>query len=165
MPPSVSCCAVFELPNQLFAHAQGRVSPGGFIVATLPSFALSVSATHAEIGAAVVEALSAYTEALPNPFANRELARLHEIAVLKPIRLRSWSSIQRKAKLCHVERTATHIRVVPTRNAGWRGPERGFHELPEAAVVLAAEVTASELGAAVRSALSASTLPVPRPAA
>jgi hypothetical protein len=155
---------VFEMLNGLFVHAQGRAGSGATLIARPPSFALPGSATEAEIGATVFQALAAYSEALADPleFANSPASI---IALLKPIGLRSWNSLERKAKLCHVEHSSTRTRIVPTRNAGWRGRERGFNELPEAAVVLPAEITVADLGAGVRLALSTCTLPAPRPAA
>jgi hypothetical protein len=54
---------------------------------------------------------------------------------------------------------AAGLRVEPSRNGGYRGPDRGFHFAPELAERLERSAQPAVLGASVRRALSLSTLP------
>lgn len=63
--------------------------------------------------------------------------------------VKSEAAFQRGASLVSVVKSAGRISVIPTRNGGAVDPGRGFSEHPSAALLLAIDAPADELGRAV----------------
>ena len=161
-PPSletaeVAFVSVFEQPTQYFLHTSQYGREIG-LQAARPSLALPLDTPDAKLGEAVLYLMTECRRDAQPP-ASRDHLRKETLALYKPARVRSWAALQRTAKLVHVWLGGEGLRVEPTRNAGYRGPDRGFHYLPEQAERLERWPQPATLGASVRRALSASTLP------
>ena len=149
--------SVFEQPTQYFLHAS-QYGPEIGLRASRPSLALPLETSDAKLGEAVLY-LIAECRRDASPPASPDDLRKETLALYKPARVRSWAALQRAAKLIHVWLGAEGLRVEPTRNGGYRGPDRGFHHLPEHAERLERSPQPAVLGASVRRALSVSTPP------
>jgi hypothetical protein len=159
-PPSQEAtgfASVFEQPTQYFLHSS-QCGPETGLRASGPSLALPLDTPDAKLGEAVLYLLSECRRDAPPP-ASPDRLRKETLALYKPARVRSWAALQRTAKLVHVWVDADGLRVEPTRNGGNRGPGRGFHDLTKQAERLGRSPPPAELGASVRHALLASTLP------
>lgn len=157
-PMQIGLVSVFEQPTQYFLHSS-QFGPGTALRASGPSLALALDTPDAKLGEAVLYLMAeCRRDATPEDFS-RDQSREEDVALLKPARVRSWAALQRTAKLVHVWLGADGLRAEPTRNGGNRGPDRGFHWLTKQAERVGPSPEPAVLGAAVRHALSASTLP------
>jgi hypothetical protein len=109
------------------------------------------SAPPAELGAAVRVALQESRQGVPHPTDWKKFVP----PVIEVAGVRSWAALQRSAAKCHIEAGTDGVKVVPLRNGGTRGDDRGYHSLGDLAVKLPATATDEELGAAVLAALAA----------
>jgi CDI immunity protein len=123
----------------------------GFTMASLPVERLSSEADETTIGAAALRVLAACPVGVQAPARDEYAERL--APVWRAAGVRSWQALARNAVLCQVHEGPGRITVVPTRHGGMRGPDRGFHDLPEQAIEVQGNATALELGAAMREAL------------
>lgn len=149
--------SVFEQPTQYFLHSS-QCGPATGLRASGPSLALPLDTPDAKLGEAVLYLMTECRRDAAPP-ASPDQSRKEALALLKPARVRSWAALQRTARLAHVWVGADGLRVEPTRNGGNRGPDRGFHWLTEQAERLGRSPPPAVLGASVRHALLASTLP------
>jgi hypothetical protein len=149
--------SVFEQPTQYFLHPFQRAAGGPWRAAS-PSLALPLDAPDSRIGESVLYLL---TECRQDVMTLVDRPRDETLALLKPARVRSWMTLQRKARLVHVTARSNGVRVEPTRNGGNRGDDKGFHSLVEQAEILERAPDPAALGAAVRRAFRASTPPAP----
>ena len=123
----------------------------GFTLASLPVERLSSPADEATIGAAVLRVLAGCPVSVQAPSRDEYTERL--APVWRAAGVRSWQALARNAVLCQIREREGTITLLPTRHGGMRGPDRGFHELPEQALKVQTNATALELGAAIREAL------------
>jgi len=79
-------------------------------------------------------------------------------AVLQPIlngaKVKSWNALQISAKMVGIELLDAELRIVPSRNGGTSGDDKGYHSLPETAIVLTTGCSDEELGLALSQALA-----------
>jgi hypothetical protein len=137
---------VFVRKDDFLVDPNVRTVTGLWLIAD-PVVQLPRAASTAELGAAVRSALAASRQDIPHPHDRREFPS----SLLRVAGVRSWNALQRSAARCQVETNATAIRVLPSRNGGTRGDDRGYHSLEELAVTLPAAGSDEELGAAVMS--------------
>jgi hypothetical protein len=78
-------------------------------------------------------------------------------AVLQPLlngaKIKSWNAMQKSAKMVGIEMSDDELRVVPSRNGGTSGNDKGYHSLTETAIVLPPGCSDEELGSALSQAL------------
>jgi hypothetical protein len=103
----------------------------------------------AEVGEAVLTALSTYVDGAPHPTEWKGIGK----PFLAATGYRSYKSLHSRAKMVHVDVDGDLTRLVPTLNGGSTGPDRGFTELPDKAVALRTGAPAETLGEAVIRAL------------
>ena len=150
----IAMISVYQLPTQYFLYP---LHGGNTEIwrAGPPSLAMPLETSEAKLGEAVSYLLTESRPGVPSP----ELSREASLALLKPARVRSWTTLQRKAKLVHISATEREIRVAPTRNGGNRGDDKGFHFLGDRAELLERNPAHDALGASVRRAFGFSTPP------
>jgi hypothetical protein len=85
--------------------------------------------THARLPTqmvqAVQEALRCSMEGIPHPTEWKSVG----VSVLEVAGVRSWSALANASRRCEIENHADGMTIVPTRNGGLTGDDRGFHEL------------------------------------
>jgi len=136
--------AVYRLRDRVFMHPWQRTTLG-LGIASEPYVSLPLDAGDAELGAAVLNALSLSRGTLPHPESPRGL----QAARLKAAGVRSEKAFQSDALSLTVELLDRTIRIVPSRNGGTSGESKGFHGLPDRSVSLPFDAGARELGAAI----------------
>jgi hypothetical protein len=146
--------AVFarEADFLLEPHCQATT---GIWLSAGPALRLPRGASPAELGAAIRACLNESRRGVPHPQDWRKVVP----PVLQLAGVRSWAALQRSAAMCRVEAGPELLRVVPHRNGGTRGNERGYHPLEDQAVTLAPSATDEELGSAVLASIDLSARP------
>lgn len=135
-------------------HPQAH-TPSGFWIAALPAMLLPPD-THADdLGSAVLAALKS-SELMAKQPTPADIAKTVK-DVVRVAGCRSWAALQSNSLLCLLSLRASGIEVMPTRNAGLYGHDKGFHELPGAAIALPGNVSRGDLGATVVEAFKACT--------
>jgi hypothetical protein len=149
--------SVYQQSTQYFLHPFSRAPTSPWRAAS-PTLALPLDTPDTALGEAVLYLL---TECRQDVVALVEWQRPRQetLALLKPARVRSWMTLQRKAKLVGVTVENGRLRVVPTRNGGNRGDDRGFHDLVDQGEVFQTTPGPAVIGEAVRRAFLLSTPP------
>ncbi|HCU54553.1 MAG TPA: hypothetical protein DIC36_09860 [Gammaproteobacteria bacterium] len=81
--------------------------------------------------------------------ADQEEARELRKVFLKEAGFKSWKALQQDARYCQINENGKHLQLIPSRNGGWSGPDRGFRWLEDAKVTVAVSVTDAGLGRAL----------------
>jgi hypothetical protein len=148
--PPGQFASVYRIDDRLIVHSMDRAKSGvwigGEFVVALPSVGAGT-----ELGAAVRKALVEARQNVPHPSDWRDAGRV----VLDASGKKTWRALQKAAVLVEVRRDLSTIRVVPTRNGGTAGDDRGFHELTDRELVLRLEASSNEIAEAVLAALEA----------
>jgi hypothetical protein len=118
-------------------HSQHRTTAGVW-VASAPAFRVHREELATVLVKTVRVAVSSSEDGIPHPSEWKGVGA----PVLEVARVRSWTALQRASCLCGVEATEEGLIVVPTRNGGVTGGDRGFHHLRN----LAIRVTDSDSG-------------------
>ena len=75
-------------------------------------------------------------------------------AMLQPLlacaRIRSWNAFQKSAMMCLIEETETELRIIPNKNGGTKGPDKGFDLLLGKSIIIGPSCSAEELGSALK---------------
>ena len=146
--------AVYGRRKDFVVHAY-HMTEAGFWLAGLPAIQVSTDATATELSAIIRDVLGASGATVPAPRHDDSPRRLKP--VLQALGAKSWSEIERNSRLCHVgQEKPGEIRIVPTRNGGGRGPDRGFHDLNSLAFSIPADAFDEVLSAGVRRGLELS---------
>lgn len=146
--------AVYGRRKDLVVHAYHMTDAGSWL-AGLPAIQVSVDATATELSNMIREVLLASGTTVPAPKRNDYPRRLKP--VLQAVGAKTWSEIERNSRLCHVSQEKPgEIHIVPTRNGGGRGPDRGFHDLNSLAFTIPADAFDEVLSAGVRRGLELS---------
>ncbi|MFQ3593046.1 MAG: hypothetical protein SNJ82_07635, partial [Gemmataceae bacterium] len=74
--------------------------------------------------------------------------------LLNVAKIKSWNALQKSAKMIGVEMSDAELRIVPSRNGGTSGNDKGYHSLPEKAIILASACSNDELGSALEQAMA-----------
>jgi len=141
--------SVYQRGEHYFVHANARTVAGPWL-ASEPAVLLAIDSTSQELGEAVLSALKPGALAVTAPLSGDY--RATHAPLLAVAKVRSWSALQRRARLCEVWHRGVEVVVEPTRNGGTGGENRGYHPLPEHAIKLGSRCSEAELGVAVRSA-------------
>jgi len=146
--------AVYGRRNDLVIHAW-HIADAGFWLAGLPAIQVSADATATELSGIIRDVLARSGTPVRTPGPDDYPRRLK--AVLDAVGAKSWSEIERNSRLCFVgQEKPAELRIVPTRNAGGRGPGRGFHDLDSLAFTIPADAFDEVLAAGVRRGLELS---------
>jgi hypothetical protein len=146
--------AVYGRRKDLVIYAW-HMTTDGFWLAGLPAIQLSADATATELSGIIRDVLSRSGTTVPTPRRNDYPQRLKP--VLDAVGARTWSEIERNSRLCTVtQEKPGELRIIPTRNGGGRGPDRGFHDLNSLAFTIPADAFDEVLAAGVRRGLELS---------
>jgi len=146
--------AVYGRRKDLVVHAY-HMTDSGFWLAGLPAIQVSTDATPTELSNIIRDVLRASGTTVPAPKRADYPRRLKP--VLQSVGAKSWQEIERNSRLCHVgQEKPGEIRIVPTRNGGGRGADKGFHDLDSIAFTIPADAFDEVLSAGVRRGLELS---------
>lgn len=146
--------AVYGRRKDLVIHAY-HMTDAGFWLAGLPAIQVSVDATATELSNIIRDVLRASGTTVPAPKRDDFPRRLKP--VLQAVGAKTWSAIERNSRLCTVgQEKSGEFLIVPTRNGGGRGPDRGFHDLKSLAFTIPADAFDEVLSAGVRRGLELS---------
>ena len=120
--------AVYFRKHDLIVHSRHRTTTGA-LIAGAPAFRIMREEMETALVGAVREALRQSKEGVehPTPAVLKEIGA----AVLEAARERTWAALERTSLMCYVVTRDDGLSIVPTRNGGTMGSDRGFHELPE----------------------------------
>jgi len=146
--------AVYARRKDLVIYAWHKTD-AGFWMAGLPAIQLSADATATELSGIIRDVLARSGTTVPTPRRDDYPRRLKP--VLDAVGAKSWSEIERNSRLCTVSQDKpSEIRIMPSRNGGGRGPDRGFHDLHSLAFTIPADAFDEVLAAGVRRGLDLS---------
>ena len=131
----------------ILLHAEA-LSTDGVQLAVPPVQTLPPGSPNAEVGTALFAMLDAHQRNYPHP---RDWKTFSE-SFFKAAGLKSWGALHARSRCCTIERTSIVLRIVPTRNGGAAGDDRGFHALDDLTLELPSTSTPATLGAALISA-------------
>ena len=120
----------------------------GLGISSEPVFRLSRGSISG-VGDAVLAALEAFREGLPQP----DFARGEDAAFLRAAGFRSWRTLESGSVSCWFDDDGSHITFEPLRYGGTRGARKGFQPFGAEPVVLASGASATEVGTAALLAL------------
>jgi hypothetical protein len=136
---------LYQRGGVLYLHSSSKTSAGVWI-AVAPY--LSITSDDVEAKKEAVESvLSASKTDVPHP---KEWAGVFE-PMLKAANVKSWSTFQKNAKCIELSSDGVKLRLVPNVNLG---SKEGFKAKEDEAVEVAHLASASEVAAAVETALS-----------
>lgn len=146
---AVRIAAMYARQNDFVIQPQSRTTAGVWI-GVEPVRVMSSETDMATVARHIRFALAASQEAVAHPSDWK--------AVLRPLldgaQVRSWNALQRSAKLVEIETSDAGIRVLSTRNGGASGGDKGFHSLPETAILLGIGCSDDDLGSALSQAMA-----------
>jgi len=141
--------ALYDLGICLFVHAYA-LTEAGFWIASEPAARLRSESSDEDVGRALQGVLSRDLPLRPTP-SRRDYLDIGD-PVLKSAGLSSWTELQRRARMCDLERSSDKVRLIPMRNERRDGVRAFYHN--EERSVEADHSDAKMLGAAARSALA-----------
>jgi hypothetical protein len=118
--------AVYFRKHDVIVHSLNRTTTGASI-AGAPAFRIKREELATALVGAVREALRQSMEGVAHPTVWNEIGA----AVLQAAGVGTWAALERTSFLCYVDTCDDGLRIVPTRNGGTMGRDRGFHELPD----------------------------------
>ena len=141
-PSELSIVHIYELADRLFVHPLA-LTDAGFWLAVSPARRLERDPAPDSLGGIVSELAQPREQRVPAP------ARTDYPTVLAPILdvagVRSWTRLEREARLCEVARKVTELVVIPTESS----EQKGFSRLEMLAQAFPLAVSSTELGRAV----------------
>jgi hypothetical protein len=141
--------AMYARPKDFVIQPESRTTAGVWI-GSEPVQVLANESDIATVALAVRTALAASRDGVAHPTDWK--------AVLQPLlngaKIKSWNALQKSAKMVGIEMSDVELRILSSRNGGTSGDDKGYHSLPETAIVLATGCSDEELGSALRQALS-----------
>jgi hypothetical protein len=141
-----SSAGVYERGSKVLVFPSNKATTGLHIDG-VPVFVLPSAASDEELGKAVVEALGKSKSGLPHPDPNDRTLP----PVCEAVGVKSWSSFARGALYCSLRAASGKLSIDPTRR---EGSSFFFMPDPDLAVVIPFPAAPSDLGSAVRLALS-----------
>jgi hypothetical protein len=108
------------------------------------------SASAVELGELALRALGDGRRGIPRVTDWKALVA----PLLDACAARSWSAIQRRYEYVEVERLGGRVSVIPSRNGGTRGDDKGFHTLTSEVIHISEAVVPDVLGRAIQDAFS-----------
>jgi hypothetical protein len=140
--------AMYSRQKDFVIQTECRTTAGVWI-GSEPVQVLANESDIATVAQAVRIALAASRDGVAHPTDWKAVLQPH----LNGAKIKSWSAFQKSAKMVGIEMSGAELRIVPSRNGGTSGDDKGYHPLPEAAIVLATGCSDAELGSALRQAL------------
>lgn len=137
--------SIYKTTRHFLIHASER-TPDGFWAPALPAYRIAATASAEELGSAILNALSGLPARSPNLLPSSAAT---SAPVLAALGVRSWSALQKTARLCLVSCDSVNVTAMPTRNGGVLGDARGYVEMPEAQASVSASCTSAQLGLVV----------------
>ena len=140
--------AIYARQNDFVIQPESRTTDGIWIGGE-PVQVLPCETDMTTVGQAIQNALAASQDgvALPTDWK----AALQPL--FKAAKIKNWNALQKSAKMVEVEMSAAELRMVPSRNGGTSGDDKGYQSLPEKAIVLEADCSPEQLGLALSQAL------------
>jgi len=140
--------AIYARQNDFVIQPESRTTFGVWI-GWEPVQVLGRETEMTTVGQAIRDALVASRDGVVHPTDWK--------AVLQPLfkgaKIKSWNAMQKSAKMVGIEMSDAELRIVPSRNGGTAGDDKGYHSLSEKAIVLAGDCSAEQLGSALSQAL------------
>lgn len=118
--------AIYFRKHDVIVHSRHRTTTGA-LIAGAPAFRIPREELATALVGAVREALRQSMDGVEHPTVWKEIGA----AVLEAARVRTWAALERTSQLCHVDTCDDGLSIVPTRNGGTMGSDRGFHGLPD----------------------------------
>ncbi|MBW2736497.1 MAG: CdiI family contact-dependent growth inhibition immunity protein [Deltaproteobacteria bacterium] len=143
--------AAYTFRERIVVH--GQAGWGGYYVAAPPHHGFPQEIKVSELGAAIVQALTAHNPAVPNDAVPSTAMK----PVLRALGARSQKELQAEGKHCWIENNAHGIAITPTHNGGHRGDQRGFTPLEDRVICLSLAVSDALLGQALQDAFERCT--------
>ena len=123
--------------------------PAGFCMASPPVIQLPGTSPTDEIGSALLRALYAYQDNLPDPGDWKAF----RADFLRATGFKSWNSLEGPARSCWIEEIGDSISFTPLRNGGSRGEKAGFQPFGKQPILVSASLPNEEIGEALLHAL------------
>ncbi|HET9637051.1 MAG TPA: hypothetical protein VFP26_14075 [Gemmatimonadaceae bacterium] len=132
-----------------------HMTDAGFWLAGLPAIQVDTDATSTELSRIIRDVLAGSGTVVTTPRRTDYAKRLKP--VLQALGAKVWSDIERNARLCVIQQEESgELRIIPTRNGGARGADKGFHELRSREFTVPADAFDEVLSAGVRRGLDLS---------
>lgn len=125
-------------------------SSSGFFVASEPYQSLPTDAEAVLLGRAVRNAFEFAQRQIPDPTDWKAFSAPR----LAAAGVKSEAAFQRNSQLVTITAVDSRITLTPTRNGGTKGADKGFHQLEDNVLVVAANCTDDVLGKALHETLS-----------
>lgn len=148
--------AVYARRNDLVVLAY-QMTDAGFWLAGLPAIQVDTDATSTELSRIIRDVLAGSGTQVTTPRRADYAKRLKP--VLQALGAKIWSDVERNSRLCVIQQEESgELRIIPTRNGGARGKDKGFHELRSREFTVPADAFDEVLIAGVRRGLELSQL-------
>ena len=134
----------YRVANRVLVNSVARTR-AGFSVATEPWISLPTELQPTELGQALAEALSNSKTDLPLPIDYKAL----KAARFSSAGVRSERQFMQSALFVTIESDGSGISLIPSRNAGWLGEQKGFHLLEDQTVRVSITADSAALGVAL----------------
>jgi hypothetical protein len=142
----IRCANVYERPDRYIVCPQSRTRDGVWILDE-PIVPMRSPVSTSLLGDAVLAALEASRVDVQHPESSQLRPRIAPF--LRAAGVRSYAALQREARLVVVSRTETQVSVVPCRNRGATGPDRGYEEISGDAMAIERDPSSESMGSAV----------------
>src|SRR5260221_5844462 len=144
-PPIGPCAQAYWWPEKILVHALARTGAGFYINAE-PWMTLPSNVNHAILGSAIREALLAFQPNVPIPDYRSLAWRALRLARVRAVGVRSERQFMSDSKLAGISTLGQNLRLIPTRNGGSTGPDRGYRDLPDGIIEVPLTIDTEGLG-------------------
>lgn len=139
---------VYACGGQLLIHPYRQTTAGVLITGT-PVTMLQDAVSDEELGSAVSAALRMFKFNVPHP-SPADIDRMPD-PILEAMRAKRWATLSKRALYCSVVEEDSALTVTPSRKTH---PPGAYLSIPDRDVILTLPAVSSQIGAAVREALS-----------
>jgi hypothetical protein len=115
---------VFFRGDDVLVHAE-HFTTEWLSICGLPAFRIPRGELGARLAEAVHQAFAGCRSGVPHPTDWKAMLA----PVLKVAGVRSWNALAKSSRVCIVEDRGTELALIPTRNGGVTGSNRGFHAI------------------------------------
>lgn len=112
---------IYFRTRDIVVHSQNQTTVG-LLIAGRPAFRVLCEDAQRELAPAGRDALAGLTDGVPHPTDWKVVTA----PLLEAARTRSYSVFARGTRPCEIEELSAAISIVPTRNGGVAGADRGF---------------------------------------
>jgi hypothetical protein len=139
---------MYARQNDFVIRPESRTISGVWI-GWEPVQVLTCETDMTSLAQAIQSALATSREGVAHPVDWKAVSQ----PLFKAAKIKSWNALQNSAKMVGIEMSDAELRIVPSRNGGTSGDDKGYHSLPEKAIVLTAGCSEEQLGSALSQAL------------